>query len=389
MVQPSQQPASRAQVAHAQVQQVQVAQIPVKPPRKKRAADKRSGYRAGLLSVAIAAAVGVGVPVTRGDAANGVVAGQEGFCTATAQRQLAACLYAVRDDLFSTRAICLNLEDVEERQACYDDATTASTEGTSLCGKQLTARKGLCAVLGEDRYDPDFEAEDFDSDFRHLTHPNQYLPLAIGNHWTYGGSEDIEIEILDKTKLIDGVTCIVQNDRVSVDGAVIEDTDDWFAQAKNGDVWYCGEAVKDFESFAGDRPREPELVKIDGSFKAGRDGDKPGITFLGAPRVGSAYRQEFSAGNAEDAAIVLSTTYSYGRNPTLDQYMPAALAQRFCSARNCVVTSEATPLDPAVLERKYFAPGVGQILSVHLETGESVQLTGCNFDARCNNLPTP
>jgi len=32
-----------------------------------------------------------------------------------------------------------------------------------------------------------------------------------------------------------------------------------------------------------DRPRKPELVSIDGSFKAGREGDKPGIIFSAVP----------------------------------------------------------------------------------------------------------
>ena len=54
----------------------------------------------------------------------------------------------------------------------------------------------------------------------------------------------------------EGVTCIVVNDVVSVDGVPLEDTDDWLAQRKDGTVDYCGESVQDFETFEGDDPME-------------------------------------------------------------------------------------------------------------------------------------
>jgi len=84
---------------------------------------------------------------------------------------------------------------------------------------------------------------------------------------------------------------------------------------------------------------------------------------------------------------ILSTTYSYGHDPVLDQGVPGALAQRFC-AGNCVVTRNYSLLEPGLFARKYYAPGVGTILEVE-NTGEIVQLVGCNFDRRCANLPTP
>src|SRR5262249_58089429 len=152
-----------------------------------------------------------------------------------------------------------------------------------------------CGSLGESRYDPDFDPEAFDDDFTHLTKPNPYFPLAIGSRWEYrGGSEVNTVEVLSHTKLIDDVTCIVVNDRVCDGGDLSEETDDWYAQAKDGNVWYCGEEVQNFESFDGDRPRKPELVSHDGSFKAGRDGDKPGIIFQAAPATGQVYLEEFS-----------------------------------------------------------------------------------------------
>ena len=175
---------------------------------------------------------------------------------------------------------------------------------------------------------------------------NPYFPLKVGNRWVYeGGDETITVEVLRATKLIEGVTCIVVNDLVEEDGVKIEDTDDWYAQREDTrDVWYVGEIVKNFETFDGDRPDEPELVDIDGSWKTGRDGAKPGILIEANPEPGNAYRQEISLGEAEDVAEVLFNTYFYGKPPTedspsLDFGVPEALANAPCSeADPCVVT---------------------------------------------------
>ena len=231
-------------------------------------------------------AIGVAIGCVLG--AGSALAGGDGrFCSATANDQFKACGKEVKDDFFVAHAKCVNVSDPGEREACLAEARAQRREGRQLCGEQRVARKALCAALGEDRYDPDFDPANFDSDFRNLTNPNPYRPLGIGSHWEFaGGDETIVIDVLDKTKLIDGVTCLVVQDRVSKNGELVEDTDDWFAQAKNGDVFYCGEEVKDFESFDGDDPRSPELVSIDGSFKQGRDGDKGGIYFQGVSTVG-------------------------------------------------------------------------------------------------------
>lgn len=311
------------------------------------------------------------------------------YCSATAMAAFRACEHEVRDDYQIARGICINVSDEAERTECVDEAREARREGLQECDEQLGARRAVCDALGEGRYDPAFDPADFDDDFQNLTRPNPYRPLQIGQRWEYrGGTETISIEVRDETKLIEGVTCIVVRDQVFEAGVLIEDTDDWFAQAKNGDVYYCGEEAKDFETFAGDVPPRPELVSIDGSFKAGRDGDKPGILFLGTPVVGAVHRQEFSLGNAEDVAEVLSTTYAFGTDPTLDAFVPPALAMLLC-AGDCVVMKEFTPLSPGGIEHKYFAPGIGLFLEVDPEDGSGAQLVGCNFDPRCAMLPAP
>jgi hypothetical protein len=314
--------------------------------------------------------------------------GDSGFCSRTAKAVFRACQNEVRDDFFIAKAICINVSDDAERAQCFADARASRRESKELCREQRTGRLDACKSLGEDRYDPDFDPALFDDNFANLTDPNRYFPLTIGNRWEYGGAESITVEVLNQTKLIAGVRCIVVRDQVTVNGDLIEDTDDWFAQNKDGTVWYCGEEVKDFESFEDDDPRRPELVSIDGSFKAGRDGDKPGIIFQASPTPGQVYLEEFSLGNAEDVTEVLSTTYAFGSNPELDQFVPEPLVERFCSG-DCVVTKNFSLLEPGVFARKYYAPGIGVFLEVNPDTGEVVQLVECNFDSRCADLPTP
>lgn len=320
--------------------------------------------------------------------ATGPVLADGGPCSRAASLQLRACRNEIRDDFYTAKARCIQLS-ATERKACLADARADLEDAEKLCQEQLEARDELCDELGDDAYDPDFAPAKFDDDFRNLTNPNRYFPLAIGNHWEYaGGGETVVVEVLDKTKLIEGVTCIVVNDRVEIDGKLVEDTDDWYGQRKDGTVDYCGESVREFETFQGDNPEEPELVEIAGSWKTGRDGALAGTQFLAAPSTGTVYRQEWAAGNAEDAARILSTSYSFGSSAELDEFVPQAVADLLCDD-NCVVTGEFTPIDPSAFERKYYAPGIGMFLAVNPAAGEAVQLVGCSFDARCAALPTP
>jgi len=309
------------------------------------------------------------------------------FCSATAQAVFRACSNQTLDDYWIAIGICINESEGGDRAECFTNLKESHKEATDECAAQLEARNALCKKVGEGRYDPEFEPKDFDADFRNLTNPNPYYPLTIGSRWEYRSADETNVvQVLNRTKLIDEVHCIVVRDEVFVDGVITEGTNDWFAQAKDGNVWYCGEETAEFETFKGDMPKKPELVNIDGSFKADRDGDKPGIIFLANPTPGQVYIEEMSLGNAEDATQILSVDYSYGKNPKLDQLVPAKLAQLLCK-KNCVVTRNFSPLEPDVVERKYYAPGIGVFLETAPQTGEVTRLVKCNVDPRCAQLP--
>jgi hypothetical protein len=314
-----------------------------------------------------------------------------GFCRASADALLQGCYAHFIGDRFIRKAICFNVTDDKERAECQADREEQRQEDKELCNEQHLTRVRACRLLGEARYDPDFEPELFD-DPRSPSKPNSFYPLNVGYKWEYlGGGEVNTVEVLNETKLLEGgVRCIVVKDRVEVGGFTTELTNDWFATAKDGTTWYCGEETGEFETFDGDDPKKEELVDIDGSFKAGRDGDKPGIIFLAAPKVGDVYLEEFSLGNAEDVTEILSTTYKFGDDAKLDHLVPQALADRFCNG-DCVMTKNYSLLEPGAFAHKLYAPGIGVIAEVEFgEDEESVhQLTSCSFDPRCENLPQP
>jgi hypothetical protein len=132
--------------------------------------------------------------------------------------------------------------------------------------------------LGAARHYPDFGPADFvePTQIGSGTSSNPYLPLIPGSQWLYAGGDE-RVTVTGRTKLIEGVTCIIVNDVVEVQGQGVEDPDDWFAQDASGNIWYCGEAVQDFATLPGNNPPAPERSAIDGSFKGGRDHAKPGL----------------------------------------------------------------------------------------------------------------
>jgi hypothetical protein len=78
------------------------------------------------------------------------------------------------------------------------------------------------------------------------------------------------------------------------------------------------------------------------------------------PRIGIFRRQEFALGEAEDFAEVVSLTETVR--------VPEG------TFNHCVRTHETTPLEPDLREDKWYAPGIGNILTRDLNTGEEIKL---------------
>ena len=289
----------------------------------------------------------------------------EPSCSASAHTQRLACEFDLRDDFFTESASCL---DVETQEAdCFSEAELEYDEGLEECGEVLEARLDLCESLDDATHDPEFGPDHADNfvDPREIGStiaPNPWFALVPGNRWVYEGEDEIiEVVVTNDTKLIDGITCIVVVDTALEDDVAVEITDDWFAQDLAGNVRYCGEISENFEEFDGDETEEPELVDIDRSWKAGREGAEAGILLPFDPQVGDVFRQEFAQTDAEDAIEILAIDAT------------EATAGGSC-AGTCLMTRDFTPLEPGEEENKFYAPGVGLIVEVDLETNERVEL---------------
>ena len=272
----------------------------------------------------------------------------EGACSMTTDAQSNACETGVKDDYFITMANCFNYTDTEEGEECIEDALAERDEGFEECDDIEEAHEMLCGIFGEDPYDPQIDPANFLSVADIANNPNPYFPLVPGNEWVYESEEEtITVTVLDDSREIMGVEAIVVRDVVEEDEELVEDTFDWYSQDISGNVWYMGELSRNYE--------DGELSDIEGSWEAGVDGAKPGILFRAMPVVGEVLRQEYRIGEAEDVGRTESLTAEESTDAGFD-----------CDGM-CLQTLESTPLEPDVLETKYYLPGTGHILTIDLE----------------------
>jgi hypothetical protein len=188
---------------------------------------------------------------------------------------------------------------------------------------------------GHKAYAPHIKPADFTTKL-----DNEYFPLKPGTTFVYeGGAERGEMTVTHNTKKVMGVECVVVDDRGYEAGKLIEKTYDWFAQDKQGTVWYFGEDTKEYEN--------GEVVSTKGSWEAGVDGAKPGIIMPSDPKVGHSYHQEYYPGEAMDMARVLSSN--------------ASVTLPYGSFDHVLETREWTPLQPGFSEKKYYVRGVGPL----------------------------
>jgi hypothetical protein len=174
---------------------------------------------------------------------------------------------------------------------------------------------------------------------------NPYFPLTPGTTYRFegvssGGNETNAVAVTARTKKILGVTCVVVRDEVRTDGRVTELTFDWYAQDADGNVWYFGEDSRDYSGGT--------VTSTHGSWQAGVDGAQPGIVMPGVPTKHVTYRQEYLPGEAEDQARVLA--------------LNGSASVPYGSFEDLVVTRDWSPLEPSVIERKFYAKGVGLVL---------------------------
>lgn len=137
---------------------------------------------------------------------------------------------------------------------------------------------------------------------------NPWFPLKPGSVYHYRGVKDglpsrEVMTVTHRTRVIDGAPCVVVQDLLYLSGRLEERTTDWYTQDSKGRVWYFGE-------------KTAELDK-NGKVKS-------------------------------TAGQVLS--------------MRVSVTAPYISTTHAMLTKEWTPLEPGVLDHKYYVRGIGTVL---------------------------
>ena len=212
----------------------------------------------------------------------------------------------------------------------------AALAAGALAGAGLLIPGAAAGAPARHGYEPVLNPADF---VRSITNP--YLPFPVGRTLTYRGIKDgvtqtDVVHVTSDTRVLEGITAVAVSDVATHAGKLLEKTTDWYAQDKQGNVWYLGERTAAYSH---------GHVDHSGSWLAGVHDGEPGIVMKAHPQVPVAYRQEFLRGQAEDTAWIVNRGGSFK--------LP------FTVVHNVVTSYEFTVLEPTVLDKKIYAPGLG------------------------------
>jgi hypothetical protein len=230
---------------------------------------------------------------------------------------------------------------------------------------------------------PDFSASNFTPG---APIDNTYYPLVPGTLFRSSGvvhdpdtgetsTEVDETFVTFQTEIVAGVTARRVSDRVFTDGVLTEETTDLFAQDKAGNVWYLGERTAEFE-----RDDNGKIINTDtsGSWLAGVHGAKPGFILPVDHTVGFNYREEFAP---DDEAVDQATIVA--NDLTIDT--------KVGHFTHVLKTRNFSDIEPGVLEQKFYAPGVGQILEEDVNPNDGTVINSFPLESvtKTNAIPLP
>jgi hypothetical protein len=299
-----------------------------------------------------------------------------GHCTSHANLMRMACYADRADTLMVHLADCIYVGSWTEANACRQEAYAEREELAEECMEVYDARREVCDLLGEQRFDPNLNPADFvdPNDIGDSVLPNPYWPLTAGHtHVIVAEGEVVVVTATEEVVDIGGLPCRVVRDLAfeeSVDDGEVEYeaaevTQDWYAQHVNGDVVYCGENTYEIE--------DGLIDNTDGSFANGTDRAIAGFLLRAFPSIGSGDRQEMASDEAEDYV-------RYENLATSPSAEEGGDVTAFPCNGNCLQTFEVNPRDPGEAEHKYYLPGTGFVLAAKLEDGEA---TGEREEVSC------
>ena len=170
---------------------------------------------------------------------------------------------------------------------------------------------------------------------------NQYFVLEPGHQVVLESSDTkLAITVLDETKTVDGVMTRVVEEREWEDGELFEVSRNYFAICDaSKDIFYFGEDVDYYE--------DGKVIKHEGAWLAGSNGNRAGLIMSGSPTLGMKYYQEIAPGVALDRAEIVS----------LDETCETPAG----TFANCLKVKEGTALNVFETEYKYYALDIGLI----------------------------
>ncbi len=221
---------------------------------------------------------------------------------------------------------------------------------TPLCLTILLATTGMAAA---EPMLPVFDPANFDPK---AAIDNPYLPLVegfvarISGQMTEADSTALVDEVSTQTfegagPVIAGVQSTVIRDRTTLDGLLVEEALDYYAQDRSGNVWYLGE---DVTNLIYDDEDKVSGTDNHGTWRAGVNDALPGYAMPADPVAGMTYFQEHATADAAlDVGEIMATDRKID-GPT-GHY------------DNVLAVFETSLVEPDLREIKYYAPGVGPI----------------------------
>ena len=183
---------------------------------------------------------------------------------------------------------------------------------------------------------------------------NPWFPLKPGTIFVYKGTKDEkradrEFEVTAKTKLVGGVACLIAEDRVNLSGKPAEKTIGYYAQDKDGNVWYFGEESQELD-------KKGNVKKTEG-WLTGVDGAGPSLQMEAHPQAGDHYVHPYTNGNTEIMKLKVSVQVPYG------------------SFNDALQIKDWNPDEADVLSHKFYLKGIGEIRDVEVkEQSEDLKL---------------
>jgi hypothetical protein len=170
---------------------------------------------------------------------------------------------------------------------------------------------------------------------------NDYFVLEPGHQLVLEhGKVRLQITVLNETKVVDGVTTRVVEEREWDHGVIQEVSRNYYAICEQSkDVLHFGEDVEVY--------KDGKLLKNDGTWQAGSNGHRPGLVIAGQPKLGMKYYQEIAPG----------VTLNRGEVVSLNATCKTAAG----TFKNCIKVRGTSGMDAKKLEYKFYAPQIGLV----------------------------